>query len=172
MRTRKVMATENPDPGFCDTTLRDGEQAPGVAFTPAEKLAIARALDAAGVHRIEAGTPVMGGTEADSLRLLATAGLRADIVGWCRADRRDLRAAADCGLAHAHVAVPVSERHLAEKLGRDRTWLYQRLDTCLDLAGALGLRLSVGFEDASRADDGFVTELAAELYRRGITHLR
>jgi homocitrate synthase NifV len=157
---------------FCDTTLRDGEQAPGVAFTPAQKQDIARALDAIGVQRIEAGTPVMGGSEAEAIRALTDAGLRADIVGWCRADHRDLQAAADCRLEHAHLAIPVSDHHLHGKLGRDRDWARERLISCLAQARDLGLRLSVGFEDASRADDDFVADLGALLVEHGIHHLR
>jgi homocitrate synthase NifV len=157
---------------FCDTTLRDGEQAPGVAFTPDQKLTMARALDRIGVHRIEAGVPVMGGNEAEAITAIATDGLRADVVGWCRADHRDLRAAADCRLAHAHLAIPASDDHLTHKLGRDRDWARGHLLDCVDHAADLGLTLSVGFEDASRTDDAFVAELGTLLLDRGVRHLR
>ena len=83
---------------FTDCTLRDGEQAPGVAFTVAEKVAVARALDAVGVDRIEAGSPIMGGTEARALAAIAADGLRARVVAWCRADRDDVRAACRAGV--------------------------------------------------------------------------
>ncbi|HET9655560.1 MAG TPA: homocitrate synthase [Kineosporiaceae bacterium] len=157
---------------FCDTTLRDGEQAPAVAFTAEEKLAIARALDAVGVQRIEAGAPVMGGYERQALRRIAEAGLRAEVVAWCRADSRDLAAAEACGVGAVHTCIPVSDLHLIRKLGRDRAWARRRILDCVDEAVGRGLRVSVGLEDASRADDGFVVDLAAELAAHGVGHLR
>ncbi|WP_163552641.1 homocitrate synthase [Candidatus Frankia alpina] len=157
---------------FCDTTLRDGEQAPGVAFTAAEKLAIVAALDAIGVHQIEAGIPAMGVTERDVLREILATDPQAEIVGWCRADRRDVEAAASCGLVTAHLTIPVSDLHLKSKLGRDRTWARQRVRECVADATDRGMRVSVGFEDASRADDAFVTDLAGELRELGVTRLR
>ena len=157
---------------FCDTTLRDGEQAPGVVFSPREKLAIATALDAAGVHQIEAGIPAMGPGERSVLRTLAQAGLRATLVAWCRATRGDIEAAASCGLPAAHLTIPVSDLHLRRKLGRDRTWARRQISDCVLIAQDEGMRVSVGFEDASRADDRFVADLAAELRERGVVRLR
>ena len=162
---------------FTDCTLRDGEQAPGVAFTVAEKVAVARALDAVGVDRIEAGSPIMGGTEARALAAIAADGLRARVVAWCRADRDDVRAARRAGVGEVHVCLPASDAHLrrvlgvaADAAGRDlgRRRLLDVVDAALDL----GLTVTAGLEDASRADDAFVVQLADELAGRGVTHLR
>ncbi len=157
---------------ICDTTLRDGEQAPGVAFTAKEKIAIAKALDEAGVHSIEAGVPAMGAAEQEVLGRLGQAGLRAEIVAWCRATRGDVEAAGKCGISRVHVAIPVSDLQLERKLGRGRDWAVGRISECVSAAVGLGLRPSVGFEDASRADDGFVIELAGHLRDLGVVRLR
>lgn len=162
----------NDSIGYCDSTLRDGEQAPGVAFTAAEKLAIAQALDAVGVQQIEAGIPAMGPAEVAAIRRMRDAGLRADIVAWCRATPGDIDAAAASGAGWAHIAVPVSDLHLRRKLGKDRAWAGQTLRDCVRAALDRGLRVSVGFEDASRADDAFVIDLASQARELGAAKVR
>jgi homocitrate synthase NifV len=158
--------------GFSDTTLRDGEQAPAVAFTVKEKVAIARALDAVGVQRLEAGSPIMGGPEARALCQIADAGLNTQVVAWCRADRADLVAAQRCGLVDVHVCIPVTSAHVALKFGQDLAWARQHVLGVVADALDRGLRVSVGLEDASRADDGFVLDLAADLVGCGVRQLR
>lgn len=143
-----------------------------MVFTAVEKLAIARALDSAGVGIIEAGVPAMGPAERDALRRIRAAGPRAEIVGWCRAARPDLDAAAAAGLESVHITIPVSDLHLGGKLGRDRDWARRRIRDCAMAGLDRGLTVSVGFEDASRADDAFVIDLAGELRRLGVTRLR
>lgn len=170
-RTSAATGAVNPV-RVCDTTLRDGEQAPGVTFTEKEKLTIAAALDDVGVHAIEAGIPAMGSAEQEALRRISEAGLRAEVVAWCRATREDVEAAVGCGMKSVHLTIPVSDFQLEHKLGRDREWAARRVRECVLAAADRGLAVSVGLEDASRADDGFVIEIAGELRRLGVTRLR
>ncbi len=73
-----------------DTTLRDGEQTPGVSLTPQEKLEIAKALDRLGVDVIEAGFPITSKGEQEGIRAISKAGLRAEVCGLARAEKVDI----------------------------------------------------------------------------------
>ena len=75
---------------FYDTTLRDGEQTVGVVLSPEQKLEIAHKLDELGVGRIEAGFPRVSADDAEAMRLIAKAGLKAEIWGFARAVKADV----------------------------------------------------------------------------------
>jgi len=113
-----------------DTTLRDGEQAPGVVFSPLQRIELARQLAACGVPEIESGTPAMGAAEQAALRELNLVGLRVRLTAWCRATEEDLEAARACGFRSVHISLP-SSPILLDALGRDEAWVFQTLETLL-----------------------------------------
>ncbi|MCJ2185650.1 homocitrate synthase [Novosphingobium beihaiensis] len=150
-----------------DSTLRDGEQSPGVAFSFAEKLAIAAALEAAGVDEIEAGTPAMGPEDVEAIAAMAAQAQAAEIIPWCRATRSDIDAAARTGVSRVHLSVPVSDRQIRTKFGTGRADVLARIGEMVGYALDRGLRVSIGGEDASRADTDFLKRVVVAIEEAG-----
>jgi homocitrate synthase NifV len=142
-----------------DTTLRDGEQTAGVVFSRDEKIQIARLLDEVGVGELECGIPAMGRDERDSVKALVDLGLNARLITWNRAVVSDIQASIDSGVQAVDISLSVSDIHIEHKLRKSRDWVKEQLKTALGFAKQHGLYVSVGGEDSSRADLGFLVEL-------------
>ncbi len=147
-----------------DTTLRDGEQTPGVSLTEDEKLEIARHLDALGLDVIEAGSAVTSEGERKAMKAVAHEGLGAEIASYVRARTDDVDLALDCDVDSIHLVVPVSDLHIKSKLRSDRESVLRSAVTVTEYAKDHGLVVELSGEDASRADEGYLTSL----YRAGI----
>lgn len=155
-----------------DTTFRDGEQSAGVVFSTEEKIAMALALDEAGVAWIEAGTPAMGKDEQETLRALLALPLKSTLIAWNRAELADIRASLSCGFSCIHISLPVSDLHIFQKLKKDREWVLTQLKTALQFLQSYGCTVTVGAEDTSRADSDFFLQFADVAAQYGAVRIR
>ncbi|MFA4935144.1 MAG: (R)-citramalate synthase [Candidatus Methanoperedens sp.] len=135
-----------------DTTLRDGEQTPGVSLTTENKLLIARKIDSLGVDIIEAGSAITSEGERASIKKIAAEGLNAEICSYCRIRKEDIDAAIGCDVESIHLVVPVSDLHIREKLKKDRETVLGLAVEMTEYAKSHGLIVELSGEDASRAD--------------------
>ncbi|MDA8119853.1 homocitrate synthase [Acidiferrobacter thiooxydans] len=158
--------------GINDTTLRDGEQTAGVVFSAEEKIAIACALDQAGIAEMEVGIPILGPEERETIRAIGALGLRARPMVWARMCPADLDAASLCGNVLVHLSIPVSDIHIQRKLKRSHAWVLKTVTRFVGMAVDRGMRVSVGAEDASRADPDFLCRVAEVAQKAGAWRLR
>ena len=142
-----------------DTTLRDGEQAPYVAFNTQEKIDIATALYHSGADELEVGIPAMGAKEQADIKEILALNLPLRIMSWNRATMSDLDASLSCGLQAVDLSIPVSDILIEAKFGGNKTRLLKNLETVLHVATREGLFCCIGGEDSSRADLGFIKEV-------------
>ncbi len=163
---------DSPRVVFVDTTLRDGAQSPGVFFDLPTKVALVGTLSMIGVGEIEIGSPCLGEEEMEDLRVLSNLNVNTALVTWNRPVDEDILASISLGMKRIHLSFPVSDQHLVHVLKRDRRWVLRNLSSyCVELSSR-GICASIGLEDASRADDGFLREVVSEARLKGACRVR
>jgi homocitrate synthase NifV len=154
-----------------DTTLRDGEQAPYVAFSLKEKLEIAKLLVQAGANELEIGIPAMGIKEREAIKEILALDLGVRQMGWCRATTADAEYALECGLKAVDLSIPTSDILMGVKnLSKDK--IFKNLESSVLTVKKEGLFVCIGAEDASRSDEPFLKELISFVSLLGADRFR
>lgn len=155
-----------------DTTLRDGEQSPGIAFTKEKKLSIFSSLLEAGVGWVEVGIPAMGGDELEVLKLLLERKDEATLIAWNRGVETDVIQSLDLGFQAVHIELPTSAIHLNSSVKKDRLWLMQTASDLIARAKDRGVYVSISAEDVGRSDIEFIEEYALHVAAAGADRIR
>jgi len=142
-----------------DTTLRDGEQTPGVSLSPKEKLMIAKALDGLGVDELEAGSVATSEGERKAMRLIANEGLDAKVLSFARVMRKEIDTCLECDVDGLFLVAPTSEDHIKFKLKTTPDKLVGSVLDVADYAKSHGLFIDLCCEDGSRTKLDFLREL-------------
>jgi D-citramalate synthase len=155
------------DVQFLDTTLRDGEQAPGVSLTPEEKARIARGLDRAAIDVIEAGSACTGPGERETISRVTDLDLDATVTSFCRGIRRDIDLALECDVDGIDLVVPASDKHITEKVGTTHEENVHTTAELVEYATDHGLWVEVIGEDGSRSELDYLEELLGTALEAG-----
>lgn len=142
-----------------DTTLRDGEQTPGVSLTPDEKVRIALQLDKLGVDAIEAGFPIASKGESESVAAVSAAGLSCEVVALARANKSDIDAALNTKANCVHIFIATSDLHLKHKLKLTQEEVLGRITESVTYTKSHGLTVEFSAEDATRTDIDYLRKV-------------
>jgi Isopropylmalate/homocitrate/citramalate synthases len=137
-----------------------------------QKVEIASMLDEANVFQIEAGIPAMGSLESETIMRIMQTRKNSKISAWNRLRQDDIKKSMDCKPDIIHMSVPVSYVLIYSKLNKNKTWVTKSLVSCVEYALSGGFEVTVGFEDASRADITFMIVLAKQLRELGVKRIR
>jgi len=142
-----------------DTTLRDGEQTPGVCLRTPEKLEIAKKLDELGIHQIESGFPVVSNEEKRSVKAIVNEDLNAKILCLSRTKKSDIDTAIDCDVDGVITFMGTSDLHLKHKIKMSREEILNVCMNSIEHAKDHGLFVAFSAEDATRTDLDFLKKI-------------
>ncbi|MGD0817791.1 MAG: 2-isopropylmalate synthase, partial [Methanomassiliicoccales archaeon] len=151
-----------------DTTLRDGEQTPGIALSVDDKVKIAVALNDLGVDVIEAGFPITSAGERETIRKIVALKLNARVCGLARATKVDIDSVIDCGLDYVHTFIATSDIHLKYKLKMTREQVLAKAVETVEYAKSHGLTVEMSCEDGTRTSLEFLKQMHTAVQDAGV----
>ena len=154
-----------------DTTLRDGEQTPGVSLTIEEKLEIAKTLDALGVDVIEAGFPIVSDGEFAAVKAISRLGLKSTVCALSRVDKPDVDALISCDIPYGHLFIATSDLHLKYKLKITKEEALRKAVEGIEYAKAHGIKVEFSAEDSTRTDREFLGQMVRAVSELGIERI-
>ncbi len=154
-----------------DTTLRDGEQTPGVALSPRHKLNIAKKLDSLGVDTIEAGFPMVSNGEKQAIKMIVDENLSSEICGLARTNKKDIDSIVESDLDYIHIFIATSDIHLKYKLKLSREQVISRVIDSIEYAKSYGLKIEFSAEDATRTDRNFLKKIFKTASKIGVDRI-
>jgi homocitrate synthase NifV len=158
-------------PWIIDTTLRDGEQAPGVVFSSEEKIEIASLLADTGVDELEIGYPAISSDERRTIRTIVSQKLPVRLTSWARAKWQDIEDACLCGTEAVHISFPLSRLYL-QLMERDYAWVEEQLQELIPRAKKYFDFVSVGAQDATRAQPELLKRFMVDAETCGADRVR
>jgi len=153
-----------------DSTLREGEQHPGVSFTNKQRIQIAWMLDYFGVDQIEI-SPVVSNDHAEATKTIIKQGLKADIVAHGRALTSDIDVSLKCDATWIAAYLGISDIHLKDKLKISRSDALERAVETVEYAKKHGLKIRFTVEDGSRADPAFLIKVCKAIQEAGVDRI-
>ena len=153
-----------------DSTLREGEQHPGVSFTVKQRIQIAWELDYFGVDQIEI-SPIISPDHADATKTIIKQGLKADIVAHGRALKEDIDVSRKCDASWVAAYLGISDIHLKDKLRISRDEALNRAVETVEYAKSYGLKIRFTVEDGSRADPQFLIKVCKAIEEAGVDRI-
>jgi len=163
----------NPKIVFFDTTLRDGEQSPGVSLDLKQKIEIAKALEELGIDVIEAGFPITSPGDFEAVKNVAKEIKRCTVAALARANQKDIEVAWEA-IKHAvspriHTFIATSDIHLKYKLKKDRSQVLEIAREAVKYACSLCPNVEFSAEDATRSDWEYLAQVVIEVVKAGAT---
>ncbi len=150
-----------------DSTLREGEQTPGVSFTIEEKIEIAKMLDEVGVGMIEAGSPMVSEGVYEAVKRIANESLKAEVIAHVRAVKKDIDLALDCGVDRVAIFMGTSPLHRKAKFRLSEEEIIERIVDAIEYTRAHGVKVRFTPEDATRTERDYLVKVCSSAIEAG-----